>query len=439
VTSGGGNLAGSYTYRITFDLNGLDPATTEMSGKWAVNGAMPDVILNGKSTGLQIGPFEPDRLLRPFAINSGFISGVNTLDFLVTATGSAGALSATGLRVELQGTTGQLPTNTPPTILVQAGPQELVVIEGDTAAFSGVAVRGSSPLSYQWRRVNGPDVPGATGNTLAFTSARASDEGRYELFVSNSAGSVISAPVALTVLRPLPGFFNAGVGADGKVLADGSVDPHYQLITNANDSLSKDAIVEDSTLYPIVAGPWLPNSEASKWIGPLADPNGAPGRYVYRTTFDLTGVDPTAVQVMGKWATDDAGVDILLNGSSTGLQNPGFASFAPFVLTNGFTAGINTLDIVMNNGGTAPNPTGLRVELRAGARQSRPPALGIIRSGGEITFSWPVAAVGFKLRTTTSLTAPSWTEVLNGIVVNGDQNTYKVQGTAPSGFFRLQK
>jgi len=148
TSSDGGNLAGSYTYRITFDLNGLDPATTEMSGKWAVNGAMPDVILNGKSTGLQIGPFEPDRLLRPFAINSGFISGVNTLDFVVTATGTAGQLRATGLRVELQGTTGQLPTNTPPTILVQAGPQELVVIEGDTAAFSGVAVRGSSPLSY---------------------------------------------------------------------------------------------------------------------------------------------------------------------------------------------------------------------------------------------------------------------------------------------------
>src|SRR5204863_4467304 len=106
-----------------------------MSGNWAVNAAMPDVILNGKSTGLQIGPFEPDRLLRPFAINSGFISGVNTLDFLVTATGSAGALRATGLRVEIQGTTGQLPTNTPPTILEQPEPQELIVIEGDAAAF----------------------------------------------------------------------------------------------------------------------------------------------------------------------------------------------------------------------------------------------------------------------------------------------------------------
>src|SRR5439155_4775912 len=250
VTSDGGNLSGFYTYRITFDLSGLDPATTQMSGKWAVNGAMPDVILNGKSTGLQIGPFEPDRLLRPFAINSGFISGVNTLDFVVTATGTAGELSATGLRVELQGTTGQLPANTPPTILEQPGPQELIVIEGDAAAFSGVAVRGSTPLSYQWRRVSGPDVPGATGNTLAFTRAGASDEGRYELFVNNSAGSVISAPVTLTVLKPLPGFFNVGVGADGKVLADGTVDPHYQLITNANDPQSKAAIVEDSTVYP---------------------------------------------------------------------------------------------------------------------------------------------------------------------------------------------
>ena len=224
-----------------------------------------------------------------------------------------------------------------------------------------------------------------------------------------------------------------------KVLADGTVDPHYQLITNANDPQSKAAIVEDSTVYPIVAGPWLANTEASKWIGPLADPNGAPGRYVYRTTFDLTGIDPAAVRVMGKWATDDAGVDILLNGSSTGLQNPGFASFAPFVLTNGFTAGVNTLDFVMDNGGTDLNPTGLRVELRAGTRQSGPPALAITRSGGEITISWPVSAAGFNLVTTTSLSAPSWAKVPGGIVVNGDQNTYKVQGTDPSEFFRLQK
>ncbi|MBI2925809.1 MAG: immunoglobulin domain-containing protein, partial [Verrucomicrobia bacterium] len=439
----GGNLVGSYTYRITFDLSGLDPATTGLTGNWAVNGAMPDVILNGKSTGLQIGPFEPARALRPFSIDSGFTSGLNTLDFVVSAAGTAGALVATGLRVEIQGITGQLPANTPPTILEQAAPQELVVIEGDPAVFGRVAVRGSLPLGYKWRRVNGPDVPGATGTTLAFASAGASDEGRYELIVSNSAGSVISAPVTLTVLRPLAGFFNVGVGADGKVLADGSVDPHYQLITNANDPQSKDAIVEDSTLYPIVQGPWVANSEVSKWIGPLVDPNGEPGRYVYRTTFDLTGTDPAAVHVMGKWAVDDAGVDIVLNGSSTGLQNTrAFSSFTLFVLTSGFTAGVNTLDFVMNNGGTALNPTGLRVELRAGARRGEPapnPALGITRAGLDTTISWPASATGFRLFRTGSLTAPNWTEVLQGIVVSGDQNNYKVQGTDPAGFFRLQK
>ena len=66
----GGNLAGLYTYRITFDLSGFDPATATITGQWAVSAAAPAVILNGKATGLQIGTFQPDLLLRPFTINT---------------------------------------------------------------------------------------------------------------------------------------------------------------------------------------------------------------------------------------------------------------------------------------------------------------------------------------------------------------------------------
>jgi hypothetical protein len=50
-----------------------------------------------------------------------------------------------------------------------------------------------------------------------------------------------------------------------------------------------------------------------------------------------------------------------------------------------------------------------------------------------------VSASDFKLFTTANLTAPQWAAVQSGIVVSGDQNTYTVQGTSPSGFYRLQK
>jgi hypothetical protein len=95
----------------------------------------------------------------------------------------------------------------------------------------------------------------------------------------------------------------------------------------------------------------------------------------------------------------------------------------------------------MTNGGATLNPTGLRVELRAGARQIQtpPPALGIARAGLDTVISWPASPTAYKLFRTGSLSAPNWTEVQQGIVVSGDQNTYKVQGTDPMGFFRLQK
>jgi hypothetical protein len=89
------------------------------------------------------------------------------------------------------------------------------------------------------------------------------------------------------------------------------------------------------------------------------------------------------------------------------------------------------------------NPTGFRVEgLHAGAKlpgTTTSPALAITHNAGQITISWPVSASDFKLFTTANLTAPQWAAVQSGIVVSGDQNTYTVQGTSPSGFYRLQK
>src|SRR5262249_21719051 len=101
----GGNTPGRYVYRISFDLGTLDPETAVITGSWAVATSLPELLLNGKVTGLQIGPFEPDRLLRPFTLAGGFISGVNTLDFGVQADGAVDI--PTGVRVELQGTAGE--------------------------------------------------------------------------------------------------------------------------------------------------------------------------------------------------------------------------------------------------------------------------------------------------------------------------------------------
>jgi hypothetical protein len=130
--------------------------------------------------------------------------------------------------------------------------------------------------------------------------------------------------------------------------------------------------------FPI--GPWISNSATSKWIAPRSDAgNGnADGNYTYRTTFDLTGLNPTSATITGWWATDNAGLDILINGKSTGISVPfsdgsgySFQSQHAFTITEGFAPGINTLDFVVNNFPNSGNinPTGLRVEL-AGAAEA---------------------------------------------------------------------
>jgi len=90
---------GQYDYRLTFDLAGLNSSTAILQGQWATdNNAVLDI--NGTATGnfTGIGAFGA---LSPFSITSGFISGINTLDFIVTQISCGGCNdNPTGLRVE---------------------------------------------------------------------------------------------------------------------------------------------------------------------------------------------------------------------------------------------------------------------------------------------------------------------------------------------------
>lgn len=79
---------------------GFDPAKARMAGKWTSDNSGLDIVINGTSLGLgQGGDFGA---FTDFVIESGFVEGVNTLDFLVNNAGDA--VNPAGLRVELLGT-----------------------------------------------------------------------------------------------------------------------------------------------------------------------------------------------------------------------------------------------------------------------------------------------------------------------------------------------
>ncbi len=84
----------------------------------------------------------------------------------------------------------------PPLLSVQ--PANAAVNAGQTATFVTSAT-GTSPISYQWRK-NGASIPGAMASSYTTPAATLADNGaKFDVVVSNSAGSVTSSPATLTV------------------------------------------------------------------------------------------------------------------------------------------------------------------------------------------------------------------------------------------------
>lgn len=167
--------------------------------------------------------------------------------------------------------------------------------------------------------------------------------------------------------------FNTGVDGSGAPLADGTIgDPHYTLLSVPSGTT--DIRVRTSAGgYPIP--PYIGDNALSAWIGPNNDAqvDGPVGSYDYRTTFSLAGLIPSTALITGGWTTDNDGVEILLNGVDTGNPATSFtqfaSGFAPFTISGGFVAGLNTLDFIINNGG---GPTALRVEMTGTADTATP-------------------------------------------------------------------
>ena len=172
------------------------------------------------------------------------------------------------------------------------------------------------------------------------------------------ASAIFLALVAPTQAAPIT-IFNTGVNGVGIPRADNDPELHYSLIA-PSPTTGTPFVATFAGGYPI--GPWLLDNGSSAWIAPTTNTNGATGAYTYRTTFDLTGLNPGTAILGGNWSTDNGGLDILINSSPTG-QTTGsgnFGNWNPFGITTGFIPGLNNLDFVVNNDG---GPTGLRVEF----------------------------------------------------------------------------
>ena len=172
----------------------------------------------------------------------------------------------------------------------------------------------------------------------------------------------------------IPSLYNTGVDASGTPLPDGTLnDPHYSLVSVPSGT-TVTRVRTSAGGYPIP--PYIGDDSKSAWIGPNNDNqlDGPVGNFDYQVSFNLTGFDPSTASITGGWSSDNNGVEILLNGVNTGNPGTSFTQFAigfaPFSITTGFHAGINTLDFIVFNGGA---PTALRVEMTGTAAPTTTP------------------------------------------------------------------
>ena len=126
-----------------------------------------------------------------------------------------------------------------------------------------VQAEGDAPLTFQWR-LDGVNLPGANSPVLELPGVLPSQAGMYSVVVFNASGSVVSAPVALTLGMPpditqQPGNVSAlpGASVTMSVVASGTGPLTYQWRFNGlNITNATNAILSLQNLVLDMSGPY---------------------------------------------------------------------------------------------------------------------------------------------------------------------------------------
>lgn len=207
--------------------------------------------------------------------------------------------------------------------------------------------------------------------------------------------------------------FNTGMsGTNGNIpVASGSADPNFVLLSSPGAGTS--CVVEGT-----LAGPWLPNSTASQWVGPASDTSASPiGVYHYQLTFILCCTNNA--QMNGRLLVDDS-AGLFLNGNPAGTAIS-YATFAPINITSGFVPGVNVLDIYVTN---AIIFTGFRAELTncASGLVVACPKSRVVDCGTKWDFDLPVASSCCSSNLTITVTSAT----TNGICPKTATKTWRI-------------
>lgn len=192
--------AGSYELVAT---NSCGSATTSAASLTVtvqpgiVTGPQSQAVCEGDSVTFGVFASGTNPLGYQWRVNGIDIPGATTDTHTIQNVTSAHAgnydVRVTNICGSVTSNSATLTVQTAPSILTQ--PVGSSGCEGSRISMTIVAA-GSGPLLFQWRK-DGADIPGATGNIFTIQEMGLEDTGVYEVVVSNSCGSLISAPAGV--------------------------------------------------------------------------------------------------------------------------------------------------------------------------------------------------------------------------------------------------
>ena len=197
--------AGSYWVAVTDSNTSLTSSVATLSVVFPPAITAPpasQALLAGQTASFSVGAGGTAPLYYQWCLNGVALAGATDVSLTLANLQTNNAGSYTVVVTNAWGSvTSAVATLT---VLVPAGiatqPQSLAVVAGQSATFS-VTANGTAPLSYQWS-FNGAALAGATKSALTYSSVQTNKAGSYMVTVANSAGSVTSAVVTLTVYVP---------------------------------------------------------------------------------------------------------------------------------------------------------------------------------------------------------------------------------------------
>lgn len=204
---------GPYTYQTQFDLTGMLPSTAILNLEIAADDILKDVLLNGVSQGITDSTLHYTVPISA-TINSGFISGVNTLQFIVINNNGnteynngGGTPNPTSLWVQVYGTAQTVDGTTAivpvySTGVVNTSVPNYLSFNAGTYMALPINVEGGTP-PYTLNLLTGTNLPGVGKTTIqSLPAIYCSDtpNGVYTVVLSatDSAGNT-SAAISLEV------------------------------------------------------------------------------------------------------------------------------------------------------------------------------------------------------------------------------------------------